>query len=68
MPSKWRLKPKLCISSALKTPVKTKTNRVPFCFWADWSVLGSNENSAILLKYATYEGGFYVLSAKKIEN
>ena len=42
-------------------------NFVPFCFWADLTVLGSTENSSILLKYSTFEGGFFMLSWEKIK-
>ena len=54
--SKWWLKSfafssKLCISSALKTHM----NHEPFCFWADWVLLCSIENTVILLKYPIFD-------------
>ena len=31
-----------------------------FCFWADQVVLGSPEDPAILLKYDTFDEGFFL--------
>ena len=37
-------------------------NLATFCFWVDQAVLGSDEKFAILLKYPTFEGFFFVFS------
>ena len=46
--------------------IKTQVNIVPFCFWADWVILGSTKNSAILLQYPTFEAGFFHVFMGKI--
>ena len=52
------LNPKLYKPSA----INIKMSLIPFCFWAGCAVLGSTENSAILLKYPTFEGVFFILA------
>ena len=47
---------KLCIPSAIYLE--------PFCFWADWAFRAVQKNSAILLKYQTFEGGFSCFDGK----
>jgi hypothetical protein len=39
---------------------KNQINLITFSFCADWAILGSTENSAILLKYPTFQGIFQV--------
>jgi len=43
-------------------------NHVTFCFWADRAVLGSKENSEILLKYPNFVGAFLCFIGQKIKN
>ena len=40
-------------------------NLLTFCFWADRAVLGSTENSTILLKYPAFESCLFVFSWTK---
>ena len=42
-------------------------NFAAFCFWTDRAVLGSAENSAILLKNPSFEGYFFMFSWIKNE-
>ena len=46
---------------------KTHMNLVTFCFWADWTILGTTDRSAILLKYPTFEGFFSCFRGQIIE-
>ena len=43
---------------------------VLFCFRADWAILGNIINSALLLKYPTFECGFFhiLMDRKKKKN
>ena len=48
--------------------MKTRMHLVAFYFWANWAVLGRAENSAISLKYSTFEGGVLInVNVRKLE-
>jgi hypothetical protein len=48
--------------------MKNRMNHAATCFWADQVVLGSTEDSAILLKYNTFQDVFFMLSSKKVQS